>query len=121
LRFVAVAEPNPVRRERFAKAHGIPPEYQFVAWEDLLARGQIADALLNATQDQMHYPSTMAALGAGYNVLLEKPMAERQDHVVRSTPAEKVGLPLQVCRATLHRDVLPARYSASGRIGDITR
>ena len=29
LRFVAVADPDPLRRERFAREHGIPPERCF--------------------------------------------------------------------------------------------
>lgn len=122
LRFVAVAEPDPVRRERFAKTHNIAPENQFTTWEDLLARGQMADVLLNCTQDRMHYPSTMAAIEAGYHILLEKPMAERLEHVVSLVQAaERANRLLQVCHvlrytnmfATLH-DIL-----ASGRIGDI--
>ena len=122
LRFVAVAEPNPVRRERFAQAHNIPPEYQFATWEDLLARGQIADALLNATQDRMHYPSTMAALDAGYHVLLEKPMAERLDHVVALVQkAEQAGLLLQVCHVLRYTEMFATLHDilASGRIGEI--
>jgi predicted dehydrogenase len=55
LRFVAVAEPHAGRRERFAVAHEIPPERQFVTWEDLLARGRMADVLSNITQDQTHH------------------------------------------------------------------
>jgi len=122
LRFVAVAEPNPVRRQRFAQAHKIPPEYQFTTWEDLLAKGQIADALLNATQDQMHYPSTMAALDAGYNVLLEKPIAERLEHVVALVQqAERAKLLLQVCHVLRYTEMFSTMHDilASGRIGEI--
>ncbi len=122
LKFVAVAEPNPVRRERFAKAHNIPPERQFVSWEDLIAQGQIADVLFNMTMDQEHYASTIAALEAGYDVLLEKPMAHRLEYnVALVQAAERTGRLLQVCHvlrytsffSTLH-DIL-----ASGRLGDI--
>ena len=35
LKFVAVAEPNPVRRARFAETHAIPEAYQFESWERL--------------------------------------------------------------------------------------
>ena len=122
LRFVAVAEPNPVRRERFARAHNIPPEYQFASWEDLIAKGQIADVLFNMTMDQDHYASTVAALQAGYDVLLEKPMAHTLEYnVALVQTAERTGRLLQVCHvlrytpffSTLH-DIL-----TSGRLGDI--
>ncbi|HYN87969.1 MAG TPA: Gfo/Idh/MocA family oxidoreductase [Ardenticatenaceae bacterium] len=122
LRFVAVAEPNPVRRARFAAAHAIPPERQFASWEELLARGQIANACFNMTQDQSHHPSTVAALAAGYDVLLEKPMATRlADNVELVQAAERAGRLLQVCHvlrytpfwSTLHEII------ASGRLGEI--
>ena len=85
LEFVAVAEPDPLRRERFALAHEIPPEHRFASWEALLAQGQLADLLFNMTQDQLHYASTIAALEAGYDILLEKPMTTRL--------AETIGRP----------------------------
>lgn len=122
LQFVAVAEPEPTRRARFAQAHHIPPERQFATWEDLMAKGQLADALFNMTQDHMHYPSTIAALEAGYDVLLEKPMTTRlADTVHLVQTAERHGRLLQVCHvlrytpffATLH-DIL-----AAGRLGEI--
>jgi len=75
LKFVAVAEPDPQRRAWFAEHHNIPAERCFESWEDLLDRPQMAPALINATMDRTHFASTMAALKAGYHVLLEKPMA----------------------------------------------
>jgi predicted dehydrogenase len=122
LKIVAVAEPHPVRRERFASAHGIPRERQFVAWEDLLAQTQIADTLFNMTQDQTHHPSTIAALNAGYDVLLEKPMAVRLPHVVDLVQtAERRGKLLQVCHVLRYTPFFSTLHDvvASGRLGDI--
>ncbi len=122
LQFVAVAEPDPIRRARFAQAHNLAPERQFASWEALLAQGQMADVLFNMTQDQMHYPSTLAALEAGYDVLLEKPMTTRLAETVHLVQtAERLGRMLQVCHvlrytpffSTLH-DIL-----ASGLLGEI--
>ena len=36
LRFIAIAEPHPVRRNLFAQAHSIPSSHQYNTWEDLL-------------------------------------------------------------------------------------
>ena len=83
IQFVAVAEPNSVRRERFASLHDIPPSRQYASWQDLMAERQQADTLFNMTQDQMHYESTLAALDSGYHILLEKPMTTRLDHAVQ--------------------------------------
>lgn len=82
LRFVAVAEPHPERRRRFAAAHRIPDSRQFEGWEELLSRGQIAEACINATQDRDHHPLAIAALQAGYDLLLEKPLAPRLEECV---------------------------------------
>src|SRR5919197_5867746 len=75
VRFVAVAEPDPQRRARFANAHRIPQERQFESWQDLAAHAQMAPAAVNATMDRAHYDSALALLDAGYDLLLEKPMA----------------------------------------------
>jgi predicted dehydrogenase len=75
VRFVAVAETNPERRERFRLEHDLPTERCFSRWEDLLARPNLADGVLVCTQDRMHFAPTMAALATGYHVMLEKPMS----------------------------------------------
>jgi predicted dehydrogenase len=122
LRFVAVAEPDSARRDRFGDAHGIPAERRFASWEALFGAGRIADACLNTTQDQLHLASTLAALEAGYDVLLEKPMATRlADTVALVQAAERRGRLLQVChvlRYTPHFALLH-EILASGRIGTI--
>ncbi len=121
-RFVAVAEPIAERREAFAHAHGIPPERCYTTWEDLIAAGQLAPGLINATMDRMHVPSTLGALQAGYDVLLEKPMATTAADCVRLVQAaEQHGRLLQIChvlRYTLFwskvRDIVQ-----SGRLGRV--
>jgi predicted dehydrogenase len=75
MKFVGVAEPNPHRRQQFAKAHAISAEDQFETWEELLDKPQMAEAALICTQDQMHTAPAIKALHKGYHVLLEKPMA----------------------------------------------
>ena len=122
IRFTAVVEPHDERRRRFAEAHGIPPERQFHTWEELYAKGQMADALVNCTLDRMHLESTLPALRLGYDVLLEKPMANTLAGNVRLVQAaERHGRLLVICHvlrytaffSTLH-DVI-----ASGRLGEV--
>ena len=47
-KYVAVAEPNDERRSRFERDFGIWKENVFADWQDLLARPQLADAVINA-------------------------------------------------------------------------
>lgn len=122
LKFVAVAEPVAERREQFAKMHNIPPARCYSSWEDLLCAGKLADAALNCTMDQLHTASTLAALDAGYDVLLEKPIAHTlSDTVSLVLAAEAQGRLLQICHVL--------RYTAffrtireivqSGRLGRV--
>jgi len=122
MRFVAVAEPHDVRRDRFAQAHNIPPERRFRTWEDMLAQGQIADGALICTLDDLHVGPTIAALEAGYDVLLEKPMAPTvQDCVRLAQTAERTGHILMVCHVLRHTWFFSTLHDiiASGRLGDI--
>jgi predicted dehydrogenase len=82
-KYVAVAEPNDERRNRFGRDFDIPAENVFADWRELLAKPQLADAVINAMPDVHHYPSTIAALRKGYHVLLEKPMAQTPAQCVR--------------------------------------
>src|SRR3954469_10502636 len=81
MRVVAVADPNPVRRNALADAHAVPAEYRFASHEDLAARPGLADAVINTTLDTVHYASTLPLLRAGYHVLLEKPIAPSEAEV----------------------------------------
>ena len=75
LKFVAVAEPIENRRAKFAKSHKIPQSNCHETWEQLLKEGKIADAAFICTSDRIHVEPALKALGLGYDVLLEKPMA----------------------------------------------
>jgi predicted dehydrogenase len=122
VRFVAVAEPNPARLARFAHAHGIPAERQFRSWEELLSRPAFASAAINATMDRTHHPSTLALLSAGYNVLLEKPMAVNPHECVDLVQtAERHHRILHICHVLRYAPFFRAIYElvVSGRLGDV--
>lgn len=74
IKVIAVAEPNDVRRERFAKEHQIPPERQFKTWEELFEKDKFADGVIITTMDRMHVKPAISAIKKGYKVLLEKPI-----------------------------------------------
>ncbi len=122
VRFVAVAEPNRVRREQFAKRFNIDATMCFESWEELLARPQLAPALLNLTQDQLHVASTIPALERGYHVLLEKPMAQTPAECVALVQtAERTGRMLQISHVLRFTPFFSTLHALihSGRLGQI--
>ena len=81
-RVVAVADPNENHRRNIQNKHNLPDSHVFHTWQELLAQPGLADLAVIATQDSMHYEPAMKALAAGYDVLLEKPLARTEDECV---------------------------------------
>lgn len=75
LRLVGVAEPIPLRQERYAQKHAIASDHRFVTWEHVFERPKFADAVIITTPDDLHYGPCMQALRMGYDILLEKPIS----------------------------------------------
>ncbi len=120
LKVVAVAEPNDERRARFAQMHAIPEQNQFRTWQEAMTHGKLARALVNCTQDPLHFDSTKAALQAGYDVLLEKPIAPTRDECVRLVrESEERGRVLQICHVLRFTSFFSTLYEIvrSGRLG----
>jgi predicted dehydrogenase len=119
-RVVAVAEPDPARRARFAAEHGIPPERAFTDWREMAARGRLADGVIIATQDAEHAEPAVRFAGLGCHILLEKPMATSEADALRVVGAvERAGVMLAVChvlRYTAYTRAL-SRLIEDGRIG----
>lgn len=76
LDIVGVAEPIPLRNERYAQKHNIPAANRFTTWEHVFKRPKFADAIIITTPDDLHYGPAMQALALGYDLLLEKPIAQ---------------------------------------------
>lgn len=76
IQFVAVAEPDIEKREKFRKMHGIPEECCFLSWEEIFEKDQFADAVFICTQDRMHFGPAIKSLEKGYHILLEKPISD---------------------------------------------
>lgn len=82
LKIVAVAEPDDERRNRFAEIHRIAPEHVYDSWEKVFDQGQMADVMIIATLDRMHYIPAMKAMELGYHVMLEKPMSPSMEECI---------------------------------------
>ncbi|OHE40360.1 MAG: oxidoreductase [Tenericutes bacterium GWF2_57_13] len=89
LMFVAVADPDPVRRAYFAEMHKIEAKHCFSGFQELLAEPRLADACFVCTQDNMHLEPALTAMQQGYDVFLEKPMAADPKDCIRLGAAAK--------------------------------
>jgi len=76
VKIVGVSDILPNRVESFSKKYDIPKEHQFGHYNEILSVPKFADAMVIATPDDRHFDPCMKALALGYDVLLEKPMAQ---------------------------------------------
>src|SRR5256714_2796575 len=119
---VAVAERDEARGARCGKGHGIPADRQFRTWEDIAGRSPLAPALINATLEGDHRASTLALLAAGYEMLLEKPMAPTAGECLEiASAAESRGRLLQVAHVLRYAPffVEIREIITSGRLGGV--
>ena len=121
-KLVAIAEPIKVRREYIAKLHGIPEDRQFESWEQLVALGKIADAAVIATMDRDHYAPAMAAIEAGYDILLEKPVSPLPEECRAIEAAAKAkGVNVLVCHVLRYTPFFRAlkKLIDEGKVGKL--
>ena len=81
MKVVAVADIDASRRHAMGDSWGIPAARRFGDFHEMLAAGRggrLADIMLVALPDGLHYEPAMEAMRQGYDVLLEKPMAQTE-------------------------------------------
>ncbi|MFL1431409.1 MULTISPECIES: Gfo/Idh/MocA family protein [unclassified Nocardiopsis] len=122
VRVVAVAEPDPRRREPLRAQWRIPDERAFTDWSELAARPRMADAAVVATLDPDHLGAATALAGAGYDLLLEKPVAtDEADCEAIGRAVERAGVTAAVCHVLRYTPYTTAlkRLVDSGAIGEV--
>lgn len=122
LRIAAVVEPIASRRDALGDAHGIDPADRHASLAEWLADGRPVPGAIVATPDRAHVEPTLAALGRGCDVLLEKPMAPSLDaclELVRA--ADAAGRQLHVAHVLRCTPFFQAvrEVVRSGRLGRI--
>lgn len=121
-KIVAVADSVEVRRNSIKDMFDIPEENCYATWEDVLSQPKMADIAIIATMDDMHYEPAMKAIELGYNLLLEKPVAQTaQECVDIALAAEKKGVKVLVCHVLRYTDFFGKikQIVMDGTIGDI--
>ncbi|NHN29790.1 Gfo/Idh/MocA family protein [Paenibacillus agricola] len=87
LQITGVVEPDPLRRSLTAKRFNIPDLCCFETVEQLVQGSIIADAAINGTMDELHVQTTIPLLKAGYDILLEKPIAISEHEMLKLVQA----------------------------------
>jgi len=91
LDIVGVAEPIDIRIERFSHKHDIKEKHQFETWEHVFEQKKFADIVIITTPDDLHYGPAIQALNMGYDVLLEKPIAQSWEECSEILKAQKAN------------------------------
>ena len=119
---VGVADPIDAARDVFIRSFGIPEENSYRSWEEILDRPKFADIAIISTLDDMHYKPAMKAIELGYDLLLEKPIAQTVEEISDiAKAAHKKGARVIVCHVLRYtpfykkvKDIVD-----SGAIGEI--
>ncbi|MDG1525400.1 MAG: Gfo/Idh/MocA family oxidoreductase [Candidatus Thalassarchaeaceae archaeon] len=122
LQIVGLAEPDDVRRSRYAERFGVAAENCFRNAKELAAAERFADVAINGTMDEIHVQTTIPLLEAGYDVLLEKPIAPNQEQLdMLSHAVERTGQKVVICHVLRYAPFYSAikQRIANGEIGDI--
>lgn len=119
---VGVAEPIPIRNERYAAKHNIPDANRFTTWEHVFERPKFADAIIITMPDHLHHKPCLKAMEMGYDVLLEKPMAQTaQECREILAMTRKTGRIVAVCHVLRYAPyfVKMKQLIESGAIGEL--
>lgn len=81
MRVVAVSDIDASRRNAMGDKWGVPQKRRFGDFHEMLdagRAGKLADVLIVSLPDALHYEPAMEAMRQGYDILLEKPMAQTE-------------------------------------------
>ncbi len=118
----AVIDPDSFRRGLAKEMFDLPDDMLFEHMDDCLKLGKIADAVINATMDELHIPTAIPFLKLGYDMLLEKPITNnKKDLLELKKIADENGCKLMICHVLRYTPfyLKIKEIIASGEIGDI--
>lgn len=94
----AMADTRRIRLDAANKYLHLPEERLFDSADALLAQPKLADIMVVATQDAQHLDHATRAMELGYDLLLEKPIANKLEDIVKiAATAERLGRRVIVC------------------------
>lgn len=121
-RVCAVVDTDPYRLAEARARYSVPAANCFSDVDAFLLSGIRADGVIVATGDDTHFSISEKVLGAGFNLLLEKPMAENISQCRQLVDlADRTGLVTSMCYVMRYhpyysriRDIV-----AAGELGDV--
>lgn len=122
LELAGVVELNEIRRDAVAAKFGLPPERCFTDYDTFFENPLPADAVLIGTPENMHFEPCMKAIEAGYNVLLEKPIAQTlPECCLIAQAARRKGVIVGVCHVLRYHPyfIKIKEIVDSGELGEI--
>ena len=121
-KLVGMADPMEKKRKLYMKQFGLTADQCYESWEEILSKPKMADVAIIATIDNMHFEPAMRAIELGYNLLLEKPVANTERECVAIANAAKAkGVKVLVCHVLRYTPFYKRVKSIvkSGLIGEV--
>ncbi len=121
-KLVGMADPMEKKRKLYMKQFGLTADQCYEGWEEILSKPKMADFAIIATVDNMHFEPAMRAIELGYNLLLEKPVANTERECVTIANAAKAkGVKVLVCHVLRYTPFYKRVKSIvkSGLIGEV--
>jgi len=121
-KLVGMADPMSEKRRKYMREFGLAEEQCFADWREILAKPKMADVAIIATVDNMHYEPAMRAIELGYDLLLEKPVANTERECIDiANAARKKGVKVLVCHVLRYTPFYKKVKSLvkSGLIGEV--
>ena len=122
LKIVGVSDIQEHRRHRMGDAHNIPQEHRLGHYNEVFEHPKFADVVIISTPDDRHFEPCMKALAMGYDVLLEKPVAQTEKECrAILKQAKKYNRIVAVCHVLRYAPYFIAlkKVVESGAIGEL--
>ena len=103
-KLVAVAEPGESTRLDIAKEFSLTEDVCFSGWKEMVESKIHCDAAIIATLDNQHTAPVLASLDKGWDILLEKPVADKFEDILKIEQVrEKTGKLISVCQTLRYK------------------
>ena len=122
MKIVGVSDILESRCQTMANKHDVPEENRFGHYREVFTKPKFADVVVISTPDDKHIEPCLKALEMGYDVLLEKPVAQTEEECLQVLKAsKKYGGIVAVCHVLRYAPYFIALKQVvdSGAIGEL--